>query len=122
MGGSTGVDTGQLMVHKEATTMVGLGGGNALGNGHFENWGDSGLADNSQQTDTSTDVDTDDKNQVPSPVFFFTLLFMFFVMSFSCKPNIELFSDSYMLHVYSGFCIRYIHKFRVYSEYLGIIH
>lgn len=67
MGGSTGVDTGQLM---KAATMVGLGGGNALGNGHFENWGDSGLADNSQQTDTSTDVDTDDKNQVPSLVFF----------------------------------------------------
>ncbi|KAK1386928.1 Transcription factor TGA [Heracleum sosnowskyi] len=61
MGRSTGVDTGQLM---KAATMVGLGGGNALGNGHFENWGDSGLADNSQQTDnTSTDVDTDDKNQ-----------------------------------------------------------
>ncbi|PON87068.1 Basic-leucine zipper transcription factor [Trema orientale] len=33
-----------------------------LGNGHFENWGDSAMADNSQQTDTSTDVDTDDKN------------------------------------------------------------
>ncbi|XP_017226595.1 transcription factor TGA2.2 [Daucus carota subsp. sativus] len=71
MVGSRGVvDTGQqMMMHKEAATMVGLGGGNALGNGHFENWGDSGLADNSQQTDTSTDVDTDDKNQyirVPS--------------------------------------------------------
>lgn len=69
MGGSTGVETGQLMMHKESRTMVGLAGGGALGNGHFENWGDSGLADNSQQTDTSTDVDTDDKNQyvgVPS--------------------------------------------------------
>ncbi|KAL0424778.1 UNVERIFIED_CONTAM: Transcription factor HBP-1b(c38) [Sesamum radiatum] len=46
-------------------TMVGVGGGGgggALGNGHFENWGDSGVvADHSQQTDTSTD--TDDKNQ-----------------------------------------------------------
>lgn len=30
-----------------------------------ENWGDSGMADNSQKTeDTSTDIDTDDKNQV----------------------------------------------------------
>ncbi|XP_059649462.1 transcription factor TGA2.3-like [Cornus florida] len=56
MGSSgTGVDTGQFMVQ------VGVGG--SLGNGHFENWGDSGMADNSQQTDTSTDVDTDDKNQ-----------------------------------------------------------
>lgn len=79
MVGSRGVvDTGQqMMMHKEAATMVGLGGGNALGNGHFENWGDSGLADNSQQTDTSTDVDTDDKNQVPSPVFFTSRLNVF---------------------------------------------
>ncbi|XP_019430043.1 PREDICTED: transcription factor TGA2.2-like isoform X2 [Lupinus angustifolius] len=35
-----------------------------IGNGHVENWGDSGIADNSQHTDdTSTDIDTDDKNQ-----------------------------------------------------------
>ncbi|KAK7275229.1 hypothetical protein RIF29_16338 [Crotalaria pallida] len=35
-----------------------------LGNGHVENWGDSGIADNSQHTDdTSTDIDTDDKTQ-----------------------------------------------------------
>ncbi|KAG4110830.1 hypothetical protein ERO13_D13G070900v2 [Gossypium hirsutum] len=47
------LDTGQFMYQK----------GTTLGNGHIENWGDSGLADNSQQTDTSTDVDTDDKNQ-----------------------------------------------------------
>ncbi|EOY02113.1 BZIP transcription factor family protein isoform 2, partial [Theobroma cacao] len=38
--------------------------GASLGNGHIENWADSGLADNSQQTDTSTDVDNDDKNQL----------------------------------------------------------
>ncbi|KAB1999873.1 hypothetical protein ES319_D12G191000v1 [Gossypium barbadense] len=38
--------------------------GASLGNGHIENWADSGLADNSQQTDTSTDVDTDHKNQL----------------------------------------------------------
>jgi transcription factor TGA len=38
-----------------------------LGNCHVENWADSGIADNSQQTDdTSTDIDTDDKNQVSS--------------------------------------------------------
>ncbi|MBA0843255.1 hypothetical protein Goarm_000461, partial [Gossypium armourianum] len=48
------LDTGQFMYQK----------GTTLGNGHIENWGDSGLADNSQQTDTSTDVDTDDKNQL----------------------------------------------------------
>uniref|UniRef100_M1AZL2 Transcription factor HBP-1b(C1) n=1 Tax=Solanum tuberosum TaxID=4113 RepID=M1AZL2_SOLTU len=41
----------------------GGGGGMALGNvQHFENWGDSGIADHSQQTDTSTDVDTDERN------------------------------------------------------------
>ncbi|KAA3488337.1 transcription factor HBP-1b(c38)-like isoform X3 [Gossypium australe] len=54
------LDTGQFMYQK----------GTTLGNGHIENWGDSGLADNSQQTDTSTDVDTDDKNQVLSLCFF----------------------------------------------------
>ncbi|KAG9454954.1 hypothetical protein H6P81_007858 [Aristolochia fimbriata] len=31
--------------------------------GHFENWGESTMADTSPRTDTSTDVDTDDKNQ-----------------------------------------------------------
>lgn len=57
----TGVETGQFMMQK-GTAMV-VSGGGCLGNGNFENWGDSGMADNSQQTDTSTDVDTDDKNQ-----------------------------------------------------------
>ncbi|KAK7269740.1 hypothetical protein RIF29_22475 [Crotalaria pallida] len=34
------------------------------GSVHSENWGDSGMADNSHQTDdASTDIDTDDKNQ-----------------------------------------------------------
>ncbi|XP_076941984.1 transcription factor PERIANTHIA-like [Bidens hawaiensis] len=37
-----------------------------MGKGHFENWGESAIADNSQQTDTSTDIDTDDKNQFNS--------------------------------------------------------
>lgn len=53
------LDTGQYMYQKGTTI------GSSLGNGHnIENWGDSGMADNSQQTDTSTDVDTDEKNQV----------------------------------------------------------
>ncbi|KAK8715085.1 hypothetical protein V6N13_042427 [Hibiscus sabdariffa] len=51
----------QFMYQKGATF------GASLGNGHIANWTDSGLADNSQQTDTSTDVDTDHKNQVLSP-------------------------------------------------------
>ncbi|KAM7484536.1 hypothetical protein LguiA_000545 [Lonicera macranthoides] len=69
MGGSTGtvgvVDAaGQFILQKGMVGM--LGGGGSLGNGHFENWAESGMADNnSQQTDTSTDVDTDDKNQFP---------------------------------------------------------
>ncbi|XP_009621407.1 transcription factor TGA2.3-like [Nicotiana tomentosiformis] len=64
---------GRFMLHKAQTAMVGgggvVGGGGGggavtLGNGHFENWADSGIADNShsQQTDTSTDVDTDERN------------------------------------------------------------
>lgn len=73
----TGVETGRFMLQKAQTGMVGgggggggvVGGGVALGNvQHFENWGDSGIADHSQQTDTSTDVDTDERNhQVFSP-------------------------------------------------------
>ncbi|KAK2635844.1 hypothetical protein Ddye_030636 [Dipteronia dyeriana] len=53
------LDTGQFITQKGTTI------GSSLGNGHIENWGESGMADNSQQTDdTSTDIDTDDKNQV----------------------------------------------------------
>lgn len=60
----TGIDSGQFMSHKGTIVAIGGGGGGAMGNGLFENWGDSGVvADHSQQTDTSTD--TDDKNQVP---------------------------------------------------------
>ncbi|CAN4124770.1 unnamed protein product [Withania somnifera] len=65
----TGVETGRFMLQKAQTAMLGggvVGGGGgavALGNvQHFENWGDSGIADHSQQTDTSTDVDTDERN------------------------------------------------------------
>lgn len=53
------LDTGQYMYQK------GTGFGSSLGNWQsIETWGDSGMADNSQQTDTSTDVDADDKNQL----------------------------------------------------------
>lgn len=56
------MDTGQqFMYQQKGTTTVSA---SSLGNGHFENWGESAIADTSQQTDTSTDVDTDDKNQV----------------------------------------------------------
>ncbi|XP_043722164.1 transcription factor TGA2.2-like [Telopea speciosissima] len=36
----------------------------SVSSGHFENWGESAMADASPRTDTSTDVDTDDKNQM----------------------------------------------------------
>nr|KJB12882.1 hypothetical protein B456_002G042500 [Gossypium raimondii] len=52
------LDTGQFMYQKGATL------GAFLGNGQIKNWADSGLADYSQQTDTSTDVDTNHKNQL----------------------------------------------------------
>ncbi|KAJ4979662.1 hypothetical protein NE237_010442 [Protea cynaroides] len=35
----------------------------SVSSGHFENWGESTMADASPRTDTSTDVDTDEKNQ-----------------------------------------------------------
>ncbi|KAK1278219.1 hypothetical protein QJS04_geneDACA003584 [Acorus gramineus] len=35
----------------------------SLASGHFENWGESTMAETSPRTDTSTDVETDDKNQ-----------------------------------------------------------
>ncbi|KAG9158702.1 hypothetical protein Leryth_023485 [Lithospermum erythrorhizon] len=67
------VDTGQFMFQEVVqvnnstitSTMVDVGNCGVLGNGHFENWGDSYLADHSlsQRTDTSTDVDTNDKYQ-----------------------------------------------------------
>lgn len=49
-------------MYQQGTTAIGA----MLGNGpRIENWGESGLAaDTSQQTDTSTDVDTDDRNKV----------------------------------------------------------
>ena len=63
MGSSGAVaDTGQFLMQKG--TMLSVGAGVTLGSGNFENWGESGMADHSQQTDTSTDVDTDEKSQV----------------------------------------------------------
>ncbi|KAJ6899341.1 hypothetical protein NC652_025730 [Populus alba x Populus x berolinensis] len=62
--GAGRLDTGQYMYQK------GTGFDSSLGNGQTnENWGDSGMADNSLQTDTSTDVNTDDKNQAGTRPF-----------------------------------------------------
>lgn len=61
------MDTGQQFVYQKGniTTAAKLGNGH-----HIESWGESGMAaDTSQQTDTSTDVDTDDKNQVSVCLF-----------------------------------------------------
>lgn len=68
------LDTGQFMFQKGTTI------GSSLGSGHIENWGESGIGDNSQQTDTSTDVDTDDKNQVS----FVSFLILFSVYTIIC--------------------------------------
>nr|GMD35118.1 transcription factor TGA2.3-like [Ipomoea batatas] len=70
MGSSeTGVDAGRFMMQRGSATalmggrVLGGGGGGGLGNGSFENWGESGTAEHSQQTDTSTDIDTEEKMQ-----------------------------------------------------------
>jgi len=54
------LDTGQL-VYQKGTRLVGGVGGEVN-----SSWCDSvsAMADNSQHTDTSTDIDTDDKTQV----------------------------------------------------------
>ncbi|GAB4828894.1 hypothetical protein Ancab_018555 [Ancistrocladus abbreviatus] len=60
------VDSGELLIEKRTAAIVAAPQAVAVpvsGNGFFENWGESPMADTSQQTDTSTDVDTDDKNQ-----------------------------------------------------------
>ncbi|KAG7940788.1 hypothetical protein I3843_16G004000 [Carya illinoinensis] len=55
------VDTEQQFMYQKGTTTIGATQGNGQ---HIENWGESGMAaDTSQQTDTSTDIDTDDKNK-----------------------------------------------------------
>ncbi|KAF7808907.1 transcription factor HBP-1b(c38)-like isoform X1 [Senna tora] len=55
------LDTGQqhLMYHRGGPTAAAAAGAAV----HIENWGDSGMVENSQHTDTSTDIDVDDKNQ-----------------------------------------------------------
>lgn len=61
--GSTLSGTGgeqQYMYHHHQKGTTSSGGNN----GHFENWGDSAMAEHSQQTDTSTDIETDDKNHL----------------------------------------------------------
>ncbi|GMH01874.1 hypothetical protein Nepgr_003713 [Nepenthes gracilis] len=55
------VDAGELLIEKRTAATP-----SAVAvpvNGHFENWAESAMADTSQQTDTSADVDTDGKNQ-----------------------------------------------------------
>ncbi|XP_022971759.1 transcription factor HBP-1b(c38)-like isoform X1 [Cucurbita maxima] len=60
------LDTGQqLMRLKRLAPPQTVAAAASLGNGSFENWGESAMADNSQQTDTSTDIDTDERNQFP---------------------------------------------------------
>ncbi|XP_010415492.1 PREDICTED: transcription factor PERIANTHIA-like isoform X2 [Camelina sativa] len=60
------LDTGQLVYQKGTRLVGGGGGGGGEVNGSLENWCDSvsAMADNSQHTDTSTDIDTDDKTQL----------------------------------------------------------
>lgn len=59
------LDTGQqLMRLKRLAPPQTVAAASSLGNGSFENWGESAMADNSQQTDTSTDIDNDERNQV----------------------------------------------------------
>ncbi|CAN7087301.1 unnamed protein product [Brassica oleracea var. botrytis] len=57
------LDTGELM-YQRGTRLVGGGGGEV--NSSLDKWCDSvsAMADNSQHTDTSTDIDTDDKSQL----------------------------------------------------------
>jgi hypothetical protein len=47
---------------------------------HFENWGESNMAEGSPRTDTSTDVDTDERN---NRVIWIICLFI-------CEKNIDI--------------------------------
>ncbi|KAL8161342.1 hypothetical protein V2J09_012831 [Rumex salicifolius] len=69
---ATVVDTGEVLIERRpaapsapliTVASAGCDGGVLGNNGHFENWGESGMGDTSQQTDSSTDLDTDDRNQ-----------------------------------------------------------
>ncbi|KAK4260869.1 hypothetical protein QN277_003932 [Acacia crassicarpa] len=55
------LNTGQHLMYQKGFTAAGAA--MPTENGHMDNWGDSGMVDNSQHTDTSTDIDPDDKNQ-----------------------------------------------------------
>ncbi|XP_022994024.1 transcription factor HBP-1b(c38)-like isoform X3 [Cucurbita maxima] len=59
IGGTGYLDTGQqsMRLNKLAPPQT-------MAAGSFENWGESAMADTSQQTDTSTDIDTDERNQL----------------------------------------------------------
>ncbi|CAM8951445.1 unnamed protein product [Rhodiola kirilowii] len=54
---------GNSMTQETAAVVGGAGGGCGLLSGQFEHWAESGMVDTSQHTDTSTDVEPDDKNQ-----------------------------------------------------------
>ncbi|XP_042500293.1 transcription factor TGA2.3-like isoform X2 [Macadamia integrifolia] len=56
----TGAGTGQNSFQKGAMPVAAA----SFGAGNFENWGDSAVAGTSQQTDTSTDIDTDDRKEL----------------------------------------------------------
>ncbi|GAB2278471.1 hypothetical protein Dimus_013152, partial [Dionaea muscipula] len=58
------VNAGELLMEKRVAPPVPSPVvGAVAANGHFENWGESAMADTSQEPDTSTDVDIDEKNQ-----------------------------------------------------------
>lgn len=59
IGGTGYLDTGQ-----QSMRLKKLAPPQTMAAGSFENWGESAMADTSQQTDTSTDIDTDERNQV----------------------------------------------------------
>lgn len=60
------LDTGQLMYQRGGGTRL----GGEVNSSLVDKWCDSvsAMADNSQHTDTSTEIDTDDKSQVFVPL------------------------------------------------------
>lgn len=75
-----------------------------LSRGQFENWGESSMADNSPRTDTSTDVETDDRNQrvilcsfviilslVWQSIVLLSLVLVFSIIEVQCYPIAWLF-------------------------------
>ncbi|XP_022938544.1 transcription factor HBP-1b(c38)-like isoform X3 [Cucurbita moschata] len=59
IGGTGYLDTGQ-----QSMRLKKLAPPQTMAAGSFDNWGESAMADTSQQTDTSTDIDTDERNQL----------------------------------------------------------